>query len=180
VGRLTLRRAGPSDAETLFAIHRESALTAYVQIFPPDHYAFPDEQMRAHWAASLEDDDTEVVIAERNGRPIGFAGVAPGWLTNLFVVPDEWGRGAGSALHDEAVRVLSAKGAGARLWVLEANERARRFYERRGWEFDGERRPSDYPPYPPALRYALDVEGSAAVNEASAPLGRERARGSHP
>jgi diamine N-acetyltransferase len=156
VDALTIRRAGGKDAETLYAIHRESALTAYVDIFPPDRYAFPDEEMRAHWVASLEDDDTDVVIAERDGRPVGFAGVSPGWLKNLFVVPDEWGRGAGSALHDEAVALLRAKGEGARLWVLEQNERARRFYERRGWVFEGERRPSEYPPYPPALRYVLE------------------------
>ena len=159
MGALTIRRGLLSDAETLYAIHRESAITAYVRIFPPDRYRFPDAEMRAHWVASLGDDETDVVIAERDDRPVGFAGVSPGWLKNLFVVPNEWGRGAGSALHDEAVQLLRAKDDGARLWVLEENERARRFYERRGWVFDGERRPSDYPPYPPALRYALDLEG---------------------
>jgi GNAT superfamily N-acetyltransferase len=167
VGALTIRRAGPADAETLYAIHRESAMTAYVHIFPPDRYRFPDDQMRAHWAASLGEDETDVVIAERDGRPVGFAGVSPGWLKNLFVAPDEWGRGAGSVLHDEAVRLLRTMAAGARLWVLEENERARRFYEHRGWTFDGERRPSDFPPYPPALRYALDLEGPAPVAEGS-------------
>ena len=111
---LTIRRAVPSDAETLYAIHRESATTAYVHIFPPDRYRFPDAEMRAHWVASLSDDETDVVIAERDGHPVGFAGVSPGWLKNLFVVPDEWGRGAGSALHDEAVALLRAKGEGAR------------------------------------------------------------------
>ncbi|HZB86562.1 MAG TPA: GNAT family N-acetyltransferase [Gaiellaceae bacterium] len=177
---LTIRRGEPSDAETLYAIHRESATSAYVHIFPPDRYRFPDAEMRAHWIASLGDDETDVVIAERGGRPVGFAGVTAGWLKNLFVVPDEWGRGAGTALHDEAVRLLRGKNAGARLWVLEENERARRFYERRGWAFDGERRPSDYPPYPPALRYALDLDVPTPVVDGSALVGRERAPGPIP
>jgi GNAT superfamily N-acetyltransferase len=174
----TLRRCTPDDAEILFAIHRESAMAAYVHIFPPDRYRFPDDEMRAHWVAALADPDTDMVVAERGLRrrlggadrgrtgfagaaggftPIGFVGVSPGWLRNLFVLPGEWGSGAGSLLHDEAVRLLRAKEAGARLWVLEENERARRFYEHRGWRHDGERRPSDYPPYPPALRYVLEV-----------------------
>lgn len=165
MGAVTTRGAGPDDAETLYAIHRESALTAYVHIFPPDRHRFPDAEMRAHWAAGLDDHETDVVIAERDGRPIGFAGVSPGWLKNLFVVPDEWGRGAGSVLHDEAVRLLRAKGAGAQLWVLEENERARRFYEHRGWIFAGERRPSDFPPYPQVLLYTLDLGGPGAPGQ---------------
>jgi hypothetical protein len=45
--------------------------------------------------------------------------------------------------------------------VLEANQRARRFYEHRRWRHDGERRRSDFPPYPAALRYSLELEAEA-------------------
>jgi GNAT superfamily N-acetyltransferase len=173
VGALTIRRAVPGDAGVLHAIHRESVLTAYVHIFPQDRHPFPDDEMRAHWVASLGEDETEFVIAERDGRPVGFAGITPGWLNSLFVIPDEWGRDAGGALHDEAVGRLRTMGADARLWVLEANDRARRFYERRGWRPDGERSHSDFPPYPPTLRYVLELENGPAA-------GRERAPGSHP
>lgn len=158
VAQILLRRGEADDAETLFAIHRESAMAAYAQIFPPDRYAFPDEEMRRHWDAALRETETEVVIAEREGTPVGFATVSPGWLRNFFVVPDEWGQGVAPAIHDEAVRLLDTMGAGARLWVLEANERARRFYERNGWQPDGERGRSEYPPYPPTLSYGLDPE----------------------
>ena len=159
---LTIRSGGAGDADALYAIHRESALAAYAHVFPPDRYAFPDEEMRRHWVESLRDAEIEVVVAERDGIPVGFATVSPGWLRNLFVVPAEWGRGAGPAVHDEAVRLLGTMGAGARLWVLEANERARRFYERRGWHPDGERATSEFPPYPPTLRYTLDLEAASS------------------
>jgi GNAT superfamily N-acetyltransferase len=153
---LSIRAAEPDDAETLFAIHRESAMTAYVEIFPPDRYRFPDAEMREVWAGALRDAATSVLIAERSGSPVGFATVSPGWLRNLFVRPAEWGRGAGAALHDEAVGVLRRGGGSiARLWVLEANERARRFYEARGWRDDGGRSRSEFPPHPLELRYAL-------------------------
>ncbi|HEX7254961.1 MAG TPA: GNAT family N-acetyltransferase [Gaiellaceae bacterium] len=154
---LSIRHATQDDAEALFAIHRESALTAYVDIFPPDRYRFPDARMRAHWGQALRDGETDVLIAERAGTPVGFATVSPGWLRNLFVLPAEWGRGPGSALHDAAVELLRGHGRGARLWVLERNERARRFYEARGWRDDGGRTRSAFPPHPVELRYTLEL-----------------------
>ena len=79
-------------------------------------------------------------------------------------MPAEWGRGAGAALHDEAVALLRSDGASiAQLWVLEENERARRFYEARGWRDDGGRSRSEFPPHPLELRYALRLgEGRRA------------------
>jgi GNAT superfamily N-acetyltransferase len=155
MGGLSIRRATAEDAETLFRIHRESAMTAYVEIFPPDRYRFPDAAMRAHWVRALGERDTDVLVAERSGGAVGFASVSPGWLRNLFVVPAEWSRGVGGALHDDAVELLRGHGQEAQLWVLERNERARRFYEARGWRDDGGRASSEFPPYPLELRYAL-------------------------
>ena len=42
------------------------------------------------------------------------------------------------------------------LWVLEDNARARRFYERRGWEENGETRVVEFPPNPLDVGYTLD------------------------
>jgi GNAT superfamily N-acetyltransferase len=57
-----------------------------------------------------------------------------GELHALHVVPAQWGHGIGSALHDGALDVLAGAGYDtAWLWVLAANDRARRMYERRGW-----------------------------------------------
>ena len=168
MGPRSIRAARPDDAEALFTIHRESAMTAYVEIFPPDRYRFPDAQMRKVWAEALRSDDTSVVIAERAGSPVGFATVLPGWLRNLFVLPAEWGRGAGAALHDEALALLRRDGAIAHLWVLEANERARRFYEARGWRDDGGRSRSEFSPHPLELRYALRL-GERARSAGSDP-----------
>ena len=40
-----------------------------------------------------------------------------------------------------------------RLWVLEENHRARRFYEKRGWRLNGETRVVPYPPNPLDVGY---------------------------
>ena len=124
MGPLSIRAARPGDAETLFVAHRESAMTAYVEVFPPDLYRFPDAQMRKVWAEALRSEDTSVLIAERAGSPVGFATASSGWLRNLFVLPAEWGRGDGAALHDEALALLRRHGAIAQLWVLEARTSA--------------------------------------------------------
>jgi GNAT superfamily N-acetyltransferase len=176
VGSLTIRRGALDDAETLYAIHRSSVLTAYAHIFPPELHPFPEDVMRAHWIERLGDPDAATLLAGREGVAAGFVVVIPGWLESLFVVPAAWGRGTGGALHDAAVELLREFGAGARLRVLEENERARRFYERRGWRFDGERRPSGYPPHPMTLRYVLDLD----LEGGEGSLGRGARRGPIP
>ncbi len=52
----------------------------------------------------------------------------------LYVHPGWWGTGAGQALLDRAHEELARDHDEAVLTVLTANARARRFYERNGWE----------------------------------------------
>jgi len=64
-----------------------------------------------------------------------------GEVCSLYVAPDRWRSGAGSALLARAEGLLRDAGFNeAHLWVLEDNNRARRFYERVGWKFDGVRK----------------------------------------
>ena len=79
-----------------------------------------------------------------DGEPIAFACVfAPdesgsALLNNLHARPDRKGEGAGSALMDAAARWARERGAAAmHLKVVQGNEAAARFYERRGWRFAG-------------------------------------------
>jgi len=150
---LSIRRATPADAETLFDIQKAASLVAFAGIFTGP---FPDEEIRADWTARLTDPDREVLVAERDGRPAGFATRAPEMLEQLFVLPEAQGTGVGSALHDAVLdRQRRAGGTICRLWVLEANRQARAFYERRGWRPDGETMRTNQPPRPRALRYAI-------------------------
>jgi GNAT superfamily N-acetyltransferase len=56
----------------------------------------------------------------------------------IYVDPDVWGTGAGRQLMAGAVAELTRLGyIDAILWVLDANDRARRFYVLAGWEEDG-------------------------------------------
>ncbi len=75
--------------------------------------------------------DQEVLVAELGGRIVGFVAMSNGdFLEHLYVHPDLQGRGIGSSLLDRAKDRMPA---GFRLWVFQANTRARRFYERHGF-----------------------------------------------
>ena len=152
-----LRDASAADVETLYAIQRAGSLAAFARIFPPARYPFPDDAVRARWREAVTDPSRRVLLAERGGGAVGLVAFRPGSLEALYVMPDEWGGGVGSALHDRAVGELRPLGNEARLWVLEANARARRFYERRGWQLDGRERVVPFPPHPVDVGYTLSL-----------------------
>lgn len=104
------------------------------------------ERRRARYAAWLEDPDAFILIAEREGRPVGYAlvtvtGAFEGWaagervadVQTLSVLTDERGRGVGARLMDAVEGELAKRGIGEyRLIVIAPNAEAIRFYERRG------------------------------------------------
>ena len=61
-----------------------------------------------------------------------------GELVSLYAHPDCWGQAYGSVVIEEVLRRLSAAGyPGCFLYVLRENDRARRFYEKQGFTWDG-------------------------------------------
>lgn len=70
---------------------------------------------------------------------------ATGEILRLYTHPRGAGRGAASALLEEALSALRAEGC-RRAWLNteERNEAARRFYERRGWRVEGSPRVRDW------------------------------------
>jgi GNAT superfamily N-acetyltransferase len=143
----------PADAELLARIQEEASLAGLAHVYPPERFPFPREAVRARWRAY---EGAYRVVGED-----GFVAVAPPWLEALYVKPAAWGSGVADELHAWAVGELRAAGVGtARLWVLEQNLRARRFYERRGWAADGTSRVVEFPPHPLDLGYALALQSA--------------------
>lgn len=120
------------------------------------------------WPARLRQHDADLRPAvDRDGLPgrpativavagdtiCGFATTGPsqdedaadaGELYAIYLDPQAWGRGIGRSLMAEARARLSRQGfAEAILWVLEGNERAKRFYRADGWQPDGHQRQED-------------------------------------
>lgn len=73
--------------------------------------------------------NNDIWMVEEEGAVLGYAAHSPGWLNHLYVHPDHQGRGVGDAL----VRQVKAADDHLQLWAFQNNDRARGFYERRGF-----------------------------------------------
>jgi ribosomal protein S18 acetylase RimI-like enzyme len=106
------------------------------------------EHRRGQYVDWLGKDEYTLLIAERDGEPIGYAMVSIGegaatWdlgertaeLETLAVLEDARGAGVGAALIDAALEVAAAAGAPTMaVGVAHSNADAIRFYEREGFE----------------------------------------------
>jgi GNAT superfamily N-acetyltransferase len=138
-----IRESGRDEAERHFEIQREASLAGLAHIYGDE--PFPDDAVRAR----RQTFPGTVLVAERDGMCVGVAGLEGEWLDGFYVVPAHWGTGLADELHAAAV------GRGVRrLWCLEENRRARRFYEKRGWMLNGESRVAEYPPHPLDIGYS--------------------------
>lgn len=100
------------------------------------------------------------VVAERAGTVVGFVAWdgETGEVKRLFVLPDAWGSGIGTALLDRAVAALRAAGL-TQAWLnTEERSAAIDFYESRGWRREGEPRIRDWHGTPlEEPRFVLDL-----------------------
>jgi GNAT superfamily N-acetyltransferase len=153
-----IREARPDEGPTLAAIQRDASLAALAHVFPPELYPFPMDDVTRRWDDSLADDGLTVLLAEEDGVATGVAGCRTEWLDGLYVLPQFWSRGVGRALHDSVLERLRAEGCErCQLWVLEDNDRARRFYERLGWAENGTSRVVPFPPKPIDGGYSITL-----------------------
>jgi len=165
-----IRVATPEDADAIGAVHVEGWRWAYRGQLPDALLDALDPAGRAAgWRRILESGSTDVIVAEDESGVVGFASAATsrdddappgtGEVLTVYVVEDAVGTGAGRALFAGAQRLLQARGhTRATLWVLESNERARRFYERNGWTWDGSRGTHQVEcANMPIVRYAADL-----------------------
>ena len=157
-----IRPARHDEADTLLAIQREACVTAFAHIYPPEKYPFPDDGVREVWRDALADPDVEAFVAEEDGEPVGCVSVGDTFLRTLYVLPDRWKGGKGTALHDFALERLRQRGnVQAKLWTLEENWDGRRFYENRGWRLNGETRVVPFPPNPTDVGYSKDLRSKS-------------------
>lgn len=155
---MQVRVATVHDAEAVAAVHVHSWQTAYRGLIPDAYLDTLSVERRSEvWSRILAESDlphTGTFVLHDGLEVTGFVHVAPtrdddlpastGEVTGIYVTPNAWGHGGGRHLMDAAQASLKAAGfmTGA-LWVLEANLRARAFYERQGWAPDGSRKFND-------------------------------------
>lgn len=166
---ITLRAAREEDLDAIGRLHYRSRVDAYADFLPPSALASGSPDAMAEWWAERwkwERDEHRMTVAEDGGRIVGFSYLGPDEEPGVMILnaihadPAYVGHGVGKRLMVDALAHL---GEHAVLWVLADNERARRFYEKGGWRFDGTTRVEEWGGEPVSqLRYAW-------------PGGRERA-----
>jgi len=138
-----IRESGHSEAESHFHVQRAASLAALGHIYGDEPY--PDDAILRRWQMF----PGTVLVSERDDEIVGVAGIEREWLHGFYVLPGWWGTGVADELHEAAVELGAA-----RLWCLEENHRARRFYETHGWQLNGETRVVEYPPHPLDVGYS--------------------------
>ena len=160
---VVIRSASTADAAQIAAVMRDSWFAAYDGIIAPaiiDRVTAPDGGARIR--QSFRARPWQRMIAAVQDGIVGYASFGPErdvlgtpWphpltpagsdrlvaeLYALYVRPAWWSTGTGWALMQQVLAKVHVTGyASITLWVLEANARARRFYQRAGFASDGAR-----------------------------------------
>jgi RimJ/RimL family protein N-acetyltransferase len=148
------REATRDDLTALRDLERAASLAALGQVFPPDRFPYPDDDVLARWSLVLAEPGVRVLVAEEDRELIALAAYDDTTLRHLAVRPDHWGEGLASTAIETALYAMDLRGSTvASLWCLAENHRARRLYEYLGWRPTVERREAPWPPYPTEMRY---------------------------
>ena len=144
---ITYRDGTPDDAETLDRLFDTSFCDTFAHLYrPEDLDAFLSSFGVADWEAQLRDPAFAVRIAETNGEPVGYIKLGPlklpvetngraMLLDQLYVLKEHHGTGIARELMEWGFDEARRRGVEAiYLTVYIDNHRARRFYDRYGFE----------------------------------------------
>jgi GNAT superfamily N-acetyltransferase len=155
-----IRRVRPDEFVALFELEKAASLAGLGHVFPFEKFPFPDEEVLAKYRLWFEDPDFKAVALGHGTRLIAHAAYDREQLRQLSVHPEHWGSGLADSIVEAALDDMTAGGAErARLWVLTANARARRFYECTGWVSSGKASRSQFVPHPEMLEYVRHLSG---------------------
>jgi len=125
VSAVRLRPAEPGDADALAAIFLDARRTSM-----PWLARVHGEAETRWWIGAVVLVGQAVLVAERDGRPVGFAAVEGDVLAHLYVAPGAWRSGVGRRLLAAA---QAMRPHGLRLRTFARNAPARAFYEWAGF-----------------------------------------------
>ena len=144
------RTAGPDDAAAVAELGRRTFTDTFGHLYSPDNLAaFLVNHNEANWRAELSDPRFVVRLGEADGEAVAYAKLGPPSLPfevkgptielRQFYVVKAWhGTGAAAELMAWVLDEARARGAAEiYLSVFVDNPRARRFYERYGFEAVG-------------------------------------------
>ena len=144
------RNAKVDDAPELAELGAATFTDTFGHLYQPDDLAvFLQNHSVEAWEKELSDPAFEVQVAEKDGRMVGYAKIGPphlpfeprgeaAELRQLYVVEEMKGQGVAHALIDWVIDQARRRRADhLYLSVFTENHRARRFYEKLGFEVEG-------------------------------------------
>jgi RimJ/RimL family protein N-acetyltransferase len=170
-----IREASPDDARSIAEVHVRSWRWAYRGLIPDRFLArLSVDDREARWREGLVEQTSSrgcVVAEDEDGRVVGFAGFGAaadpatspegaGEVHATYLDESVAGSGVGRELFAAASDGLRTLGfSRAFLWVLGTNDRARRFYEKAGWSWDGAESSHQFDcANEPIVRYAVELD----------------------
>jgi ribosomal protein S18 acetylase RimI-like enzyme len=143
---MRIRWATPDDASAIARVHVESWRTAYRGILPDDFLdGLTLESREERWRERLANPISEqfiLVVEQEPGRLVGFVFGGPerdgtpgydGEIYAIYLLAERRRQGIGRQLMSASAHHLMEQGfVAAMLWAMEANWRARSFYEALG------------------------------------------------
>ena len=184
MAQVTIRPATVDDLTEVARIHVASWQAAYRGQLPDAYLdGLSSSEREAGWRSRVQNaaPRQELWVMERDAEVLGVAALGPsrdadaeeGWgeIYAIYLRPDCWGQGVGRELLVQASRRLTNLGfKRSFLWVLESNERARRFYERAGWRATVTTRVEQGPEFEfREVRYERDTLSLSSPRVAPAP-----------
>jgi L-amino acid N-acyltransferase YncA len=170
-----IRKANVEDASGIAFVHVRSWQVAYRGHMPDEFLDGLDVEKRTNmWRQLTQDPDRIIFVAEDpEGRIIGFSALGPSRDADanpntaevgaIYVHPEKWEKGIGRALLSASLDQLrKSEFDKVTLWVLEANQRARSFYESFGFIQDGAMKDDDHWKNFSVreVRYRLNLQGT--------------------
>lgn len=166
---IIIRKVLPEDAYEYAACHIACWRSAYRGIITDEYLdsMSAEQEQRAERCRQLlnEPGDNEFYYAELDGKMIGRLVICKsrdedkpdaGEIGAIYLLDAFWGKGYGRQMMDYAISALKRRGYQEIIvWVLEENHRARRFYEKCGFLFDGTKKEIEIDKPLVEIRYAL-------------------------
>ena len=120
-----IRPATTADADAIAAIDQAAKAAALAGV----RWAHSPAEMQA-WLRALRIPAGGCWLAAEADRPLGYIALHDAWVEQLYIAPDAWRRGIGTALlnHAKALRP-----SGLHLWCFQVNAAAQAFYLRQGF-----------------------------------------------
>jgi L-amino acid N-acyltransferase YncA len=168
---IVVRAATTEDARTIAEIHVRGWQWGYRGQIPAEILdQLSVDRREAGWREAIEHrPDHRLWVAERDGRVVGFAATQPSededatrevaQIGAIYIEERAASTGVGRALTLHALEDFRDRGFTTAIWwVLESNDRTRRFLERGGWRADGARKSEDVRGFElRELRYSIDL-----------------------